>query len=46
MEPSMRRMAEDNVLDTTIREPSMTAGELADLFREAVDGLVGEDPPQ
>ena len=32
MDSSIRRMAENTVLDTTIRE--------------AVDGLVGEDPPQ
>jgi hypothetical protein len=100
-EPSMIGMTDDTVLDTTIHEPSMTAGEIemllfaldrsraqfawkcgglhqpakyttwdgdtspnlrrivvdlhdeyarhvghADLLREAVDGLVGEDPPQ
>src|SRR6266542_6881186 len=28
MEPSLRSMAEDTVLDTTIHEPSMTAGEV------------------
>jgi hypothetical protein len=71
-------MVEEIVLDTTIHEPPMTAGEVemllfaefttrsgespnlrrvlvdlhdeyarhADLLREAVDGLVGEDPPQ
>jgi hypothetical protein len=44
----MRSMMEGTVLDTTIQEPAMTVGDVghADLFREAVDGLVGEDPPQ
>ena len=28
MEPSMGSMAEDTVMDTTIHEPSMTAGEV------------------
>ena len=32
----MRRMAEDNVLDTTMREPSMTAGE-AEMLLFALD---------
>jgi Protein of unknown function (DUF664) len=46
-------MIEDTVLDTTIHEPPMSAGEVedarhvghADLLREAVDGR-WEDPPQ
>jgi hypothetical protein len=41
-------VTEDTTLDTTIHSPSMTADHVghADLLREGVDGLVGEDPPQ
>ena len=38
-------MTEDTALDTTIHEPSMTAGEV-EMLLFALERLAGEDPPQ
>jgi hypothetical protein len=38
-------MTDDTTLDAVIQEPPPLAG-VADLLREAVDGLAGEDAPR